>query len=65
MKAVIQKERIRIKPVPKEDGYMLFVVLKKPLKKMENPIVATKVVKGQKFYDLPCEIDNILGLRIK
>ena len=64
MKAIIKRDRIRIKPVPKEDA-MLYVVLRKPLNKMEAPIVATKVVKGQKFYDLPCSIDNILGLQIR
>ena len=65
MKAVIQKERIRIKPVPKESGYMLYVLLRKPLDKMKKPLVGTEVVKGQKFYDLPCPIDNILGFTIK
>lgn len=65
MKAFIYKERIRVSPVPKIDGYRLWVWLKKPLTKNNKPFVYSDVVKGQKFYDLPCPVDNINGIIIK
>ena len=64
MKAVIQRGRIRIKPVPKEKG-KLVVVLKKALNEHSLPIVHTNINIGQKFYDLPCQLDNIVSLYIK
>ena len=65
MKAVIQRGRIRIKPVPIQDGSSLCVWLKKPLTKGNQPIVVTPVVAGRKFYDLPCPLENINGVTIK
>ena len=65
MKAFIQRERIRVSPVPRVDGYRLWVWLKKPLSKETKPYVYADVNKGQKFYDLPCPMDNIIGVVIK
>ena len=65
MKAFIYKERIRVSPVPKMDGYRLWVWLKKPLNKENKPYVYADVNKGQKFYSLPCPLDNIIGVVIK
>jgi len=63
MKAVIQRGRIRIKPVPQTGG-RLAVWLKKPLTEGNKPIVLTDIVPGQKFYDLPCPLENINGVTI-
>ena len=65
MKAIIQRERIRVSPVPKIDGYRLWVWLKKPLSENNKPYVYADVNKGQKFYTLPCSLDNIIGVVIK
>jgi hypothetical protein len=64
MKAVIQREKIRIKPVPKVEGYQIVVWLKKPLTEKGKPFVYANVEVGRKFYDLPCSIDNINGIRL-
>lgn len=64
MKAIIQKERIRVVPVPKQDGGRIVVWLKKPLTEGNKPFVHTDVVKGRKFYDLPCSLDNINGVTL-
>lgn len=65
MKAVIQRGRIRIKPVPTDEGSMLYVWLKQPLTKGNKPFVETPVIAGRKFYDLPCPLENINGVTIK
>lgn len=64
MKAIIQRERIRIKPIPTYNGKTLVVWLKEPLTKGNKPYVITKVEPGRKFYDLPCPLDNINGVTI-
>ena len=64
MRAVIQGDRIRIKPVPKEEGWMLWILLKKPLLEGNKPLVYSEIVKGRKFYDLPCELDNVISVMI-
>lgn len=65
MKAVFQRERIRVKPVPTVDGFMLWVWLKKPLSEGSKPFVYSDINKGQKFYELPCPLENINGVGIK
>lgn len=68
MKAFIQRERIRVSPVPTDDEYKLYrlwVWLKKPLSKDNKPYVYADIVKNKKFYDLPCPIDNIIGVVVK
>lgn len=65
MKAFIQRERIRVSPVPRTNDYRLFVWLKKPLSKDNKPFVYTDVEAGRKFYDLPCDLENINGVVIK
>lgn len=65
MKAFIFKGRIRISPVPKEDGLMLYVWLKKPLSKNNKPFVYADIEKGRKYYGLPCPEENINGIVIK
>ena len=65
MKAFIQKERIRVTPVPKDDSYRLWVWLKKPLSEGSKPFVHADVEKGKKFYTLPCPLGNINGVTIK
>jgi hypothetical protein len=65
MKAFIYKERIRVTPVPKEKGWMLWVWLKKPLTKNNKPYIYADINKGQKFYSLPCSIENINGIVVK
>lgn len=62
MKAFIYKGRIRVSPVPKEGGAILMVLLKQPLTHGNKPYVYTELKKGQKFYELPCEIENINGV---
>ena len=63
MKAIIQRGRIRIKPVPTEGG-QIGVWLKKPLSKDNQPFVIAEVVPGRKFYDLPCPMENINGVSV-
>lgn len=65
MKAIVQRERIRVIPVPKVEGYQLWVWLKKPLNEGSKPFVHADVVPGRKFYDLPCPLENINGVTIK
>jgi hypothetical protein len=65
MKVFIQKERIRVTPMPKEGGYRLWVWLVKPLTEANQPYVYTDIVPGRKFYDLPCPQDNIMGVTIR
>ena len=64
MKAVIQRGRIRIKPVPTTGG-RLSVWLKKPLTEGHQPFVVADIIPGRKFYDLPCPLENINGVTIK
>lgn len=64
MKAIIQRGRIRIKPVPTLNRGKLCVWLKQPLTKGNKPFVVSPVVAGRKFYDLPCPIENINGVTI-
>lgn len=59
MKAIIQRGRIRVSPVPTMGGYRLWVWLKKPLNAGNKPYVYVDVEKGRKFYDLPCAVDEI------
>jgi hypothetical protein len=63
MKAVIQRGRIRIKPVPVVEGH-LAVWLKKPMTEGNKPYVVTDIVPGRKFYDLPCAQENINAVAI-
>ncbi len=63
MKAVIQRGRIRIKPVPTVGGH-LAVWLKKPLNEGNKPFVVAEIIPGRKFYDLPCLLENINGVGI-
>lgn len=65
MKAVLLPNRIRVKPVPTTKGYRLWVWLKKPITKDHKPFVHTDVIPGRKFYDLPCHVDNVIGVTIK
>lgn len=65
MRAIIQRERIRVIPVPKDNNYRLFVWLKKPLAEGNQPIVYADVVPNKKFYDLPCPLENINGVVVK
>lgn len=65
MKAFIYKERIRVSPVPRDDNWRLWVWLKKPLTKDNKPYVYADINKGQKFYSLPCSMENINGVVIK
>jgi len=65
MKAIIQRGRIRVSPVPKVDGYRLWVWLKKPLTNDNKPYVYADVEKNKKFYDLPCPLENINGVVIE
>lgn len=63
MKAVIQRGRIRVKPVPITRG-TLGVWLKKPLTKGNQPFVVAPIVPGKKFYTLPCPLENINGVAV-
>lgn len=63
-KAVIQRGRIRIKPVPTIGG-RLSVWLKQPLTKGNQPFVFSDIIPGRKFYDLPCPLENINGVTIE
>jgi hypothetical protein len=65
IKALIQRERIRISPVPTEKGYVLWVWLKRPLKEGNKPFVYADVEPNKKFYDLPCSIENINWVTVK
>lgn len=65
MKAFIHKERIRVSPVPKQDGYMIWVWLKKPLTEGNKPFVHCDINKGQKYYALLCPTENINGMVVK
>ena len=65
MKAIIQRGRIRVSPVPVVDGYRLWVWLKKPLTNNNKPYVYTDIEKNKKFYDLPCPLENINGVVIE
>ena len=65
MKAIIQRERIRIIPVPTHAGGTLFVWLKEPLTKGNKPFVHADIEANKKFYDLPCPLENINGVTIK
>lgn len=65
MRAEIIRERIRVIPVPKENGYKLWIWLRKPLNKGNKPYVYADIEKGQKWYTLPCPLDNIQGVVIK
>ena len=64
MKAVIQRGRIRIKPVPTFGGRKLCIWLKKPLTKGNKPYVYANIEANKKFYDLPCPLENINGVAI-
>ena len=65
MKAFIYKERIRVSPVPKNNDWRLWLWLKKPLTKGNKSIIHADVNAGQKFYSLPCDMENINGVVIK
>ena len=64
-KAVIQRGRIRVKPVPTYNGRKLYVWLKEPLTKGSQPLVVADIEANKKFYDLPCPLENINGVVIK
>jgi hypothetical protein len=65
MRAIIQRERIRIIPVPTSPGGTLWVWLKQPLSKGNQPYVVAPIEAHKKFYDLPCPIENINGVLIR
>lgn len=65
MRAIIQRERIRVIPVPTSSSHTIWVWLKKPLSEGNQPMVQADVEAGKKFYDLPCPLENINGLVIK
>jgi hypothetical protein len=65
MKAFVHKGRIRVVPKPKEEGYMLWVMLKTPLTKANKPFVYADIEPGRKFYDLPCPVENILAIAVR
>ncbi len=65
MKAIIQRERIRIIPVPTQKGGTLWVWLKEPLTKGNKPFVEADIEANEKFYDLPCPLENINGVMIR
>ena len=64
MKAFLHKGRIRVTPVPKTNSYMLIVWLKKALTENNKPYVYADIEPGKKYYDLPCDIENINGVVI-
>ena len=65
MRAIIQRGRIRIIPVPTHKGGTLLVWLKKPLSKGSQPYVHADIEANKKFYDLPCPLENVNGVTIK
>ena len=65
MKAIIQRGRIRIKPVPAYGGGKLYVWLKEPLTKGSQPLVVADIEGNKKFYTLPCPLENINGVAIR
>ena len=65
MRAIIQRGRIRIIPVPAYGGGKLYVWLKEPLTKGNKPFVEAGIEANKKFYDLPCPLENINGVMIR
>ena len=65
MKAFLYKGRIRVSPVPKNEVWQLWVWMKKPLNEGSKPMCYADVYAGQKFYALPCEEENIIGVAVR
>ena len=65
MKAIIQRGRIRVMPVPTQAGGELWIWLKEPLTKGNQPYVHASIEANKKFYDLPCPVENVVGVVIR
>lgn len=65
MRAIIQRGRIRIVPVPTHAGGTLWVWMKQPLTKGNQPYATALIEANKKFYDLPCPLENVNGVAIK
>lgn len=52
-------------PVPTQAGGELWIWLKEPLTKGNQPYVHASIEANKKFYDLPCPVENVIGVAIR
>jgi len=64
MRAILQRGRIRVIPVPTQKGGQLVVWLKKPITEGNKPFVQADIEANKKFYDLPCPLENVNDVKI-
>lgn len=65
MKAIVFKNKINVVPMPMKDGLTLYARLNYEPNEFTEPLVTTRINKGQKVYELPCKRSSLRALYIK